>query len=333
MLLTSLPLTQGTSGASEELWQSKCTHSLKCPRETIPPQVENHQENPPQIFQRSFTVCLLDYIPPPRATAPKVQEHPGTGPTHRAKSYLLRPWHSLPATFGIAGFIIEDARFPQDRPTSKGGQGAYVGVLVFSLSLWLKIMSRPLTSLPETRFLAKFAPRTHYGMRNQRDQTQPWAARDSSQVPADQTLLWSSNISMAWAAMPTRTTQTGEGRDCRPRAREKRASCTTGGLSPEELHGQELSPKNRSHPCPPPSFPSTPSALTRIYRQQRRHLGGVLTERSCRTEAPEKVRLPEPMPEQKGTTVSLRDSTLPDPDIQGLQNWLWVTDFYFRSNK
>lgn len=37
----------------------------------------------------------------------------------------------------------------------------------------------------------------------------------------------------------------------------------------------------------PHSLPSGPAVPTRIYRQQRRHLGGELTEPSRRTEAPE----------------------------------------------
>lgn len=57
-------------------------------------------------------------------------------------------------------------------------------------------------------------------------------------------------------------------------------------------------------PAPPPRgfpwVPHGPAALTRIYRQQRRHLGGGLRELSCPREDPGPVSLPVSTPEHKG---------------------------------
>lgn len=58
-------------------------------------------------------------------------------------------------------------------------------------------------------------------------------------------------------------------------------------------------------PAPPlprgsPWVPLGPAALTRIYRQQRRHLGGGLRESSCRREDPGPESLPASTPEHKG---------------------------------
>lgn len=62
-----------------------------------------------------------------------------------------------------------------------------------------------------------------------------------------------------------------------------------------------------------PQVSFCPAALTRIYRQQRRHLGCAPTE-PCAVRKPQKrVRLPGATPEQKGTTQSPPNYTLDRP--------------------
>lgn len=56
-----------------------------------------------------------------------------------------------------------------------------------------------------------------------------------------------------------------------------------------------------------------PAALTRIYRQQRRHLGRAPTEPRAARKPQKRARLPGATPEQKGTTLSPPSHTLYRP--------------------
>lgn len=85
------------------------------------------------------------------------------------------------------------------------------------------------------------------------------------------------------AAAAPRAIQTGEARGCGPERGESRRRAQTRARTPESLPARALP---RDQPRPAPWVPHGPAALTRIYRQQRRHLGGGLPEPSCRGEDP-----------------------------------------------
>lgn len=104
----------------------------------------------------------------------------------------------------------------------------------------------------ELQILQEFGPQTHNGVGNGRDQTRPWAARTARPVPGDQASVPRSLSpnARARAAAPTRAIQTGEGRDSRPKAREKRELCTSADLDSEEPHCPRLCLKNGPAPCP-----------------------------------------------------------------------------------
>lgn len=88
-LLASLARPLGASGASQEFWQSKCTHSFKRPDGDggggSAPDWELPRGPNPNLSE--FLYSLLDSAPPRRSTAPKVQGHPGAGHTRRAGSH------------------------------------------------------------------------------------------------------------------------------------------------------------------------------------------------------------------------------------------------------
>lgn len=91
-----------------------------------------------------------------------------------------------------------------------------------------------------------------------------------------------------------------EARGCRPERGERRRRAQTRARTPKSLPARAL-PPGRPRPAPwVPAGPPRPCALTRIYRQQRRHLGGGLPEPSCRREDPGPEGLPAATPEQKG---------------------------------
>lgn len=62
-----------------------------------------------------------------------------------------------------------------------------------------------------------------------------------------------------------------------------------------------------------PQFPVCLATLTRIYRQQRRHVGSALTEPSAARKPQKRVRLPAAPPEQKDTTLPTPSCTLDRP--------------------
>lgn len=82
-----------------------------------------------------------------------------------------------------------------------------------------------------------------------------------------------------------------------------------------------------------PPFPFCLATLTRIYRQQRRHVGSALTEPSAAQKPQESVRLPVAPPEQKDTTLPTRNCTLDRRRrVQLFKNLLWVTYVHFRQD-
>lgn len=103
----------------------------------------------------------------------------------------------------------------------------------------------------------------------------PGLGETACSIAADQASLPlpSNPNSRARAAAPTRAIQTGEGRNSRPRASEKRALCISGGLDSKESHSPVVSLKNRSLPYtnfPPPcrTYPNLPPTVSPFWGAQ-----------------------------------------------------------------
>lgn len=102
----------------------------------------------------------------------------------------------------------------------------------------------------------------------------------------------------ARAAAPTRAIQTGRA-GLEAQGEGKAGTRTAGAWTPRTLTAR-AAPAPGPPRCPTPLFCS--AALTRIYRQQRRHLAGALRSPPAARRTRERARPPAATPEQKAST-------------------------------
>lgn len=144
-----------------------------------------------------------------------------------------------------------------------------MGVRVYGRRSWLKKLRSSGLIARGLRPLAKSGPQERNGMGRGKDQARPWAARrdavDRASLPRP------SRLQAQGRRAPFKL---GRGGTLGPELGRSGHYAQDGDRTARNLAAR-MSPWETDH-CAA-RFPFRPTALTRIYRQQRRHLGGALT--------------------------------------------------------